>query len=270
MRNRKAFFLGAIAAAAVLLAGTVVMAQEPTPLTACTTRNETTFTVTSGPSFVSCQGPGGVTQCTEIEYEVSTSRFEVFALEGKGVVEVLGGGEPFIAEPCEGVDGFGLGACHQQAIRTFTDEGRRFKIVVAGERRPGPSSVAVNLGDGVFFPCEILGIGIENTRNPEQVTQTTETVDFKGCVVEFTRDATTSEVVRAQLTEDSPEGCESPFLDQGRILRPQPVADLEIKLKDGRTLGRGKFGDGYISTGEESCTTRVIGGKVYTWGKPCP
>jgi hypothetical protein len=268
MRNREASFLGAIAAAAVLLAGTAVSAQEPLPLTTCTTSNETTFTVTSGPSFVPCEGPG-VTQCTEIEYQVSPSQYEVFALAGKGVVEVLGGGEPFVAEPCEGIDQFGQGACHQQAIRTYPDEGRRFKIVVAGERRPGPSSVAVNLGDGVFFACEILGIGVENTPNPDQVTQTKEEVDFKGCVVEFTRDARTGEVVEARLTEDSVEGCQSPFLEEG-ILRPQPVGDLEIKLRDGRSLGRGKFGDGYISTGEESCTTRVIGGKVYTWGKPCP
>jgi hypothetical protein len=50
------------------------------------------------------------------------------------------------------------------------------------------------------------------------------------------------------------------------------VTDLEVRLKDdkGTTLGKGKFGDGYISTGGDSCTTRVIGGKVYTWGTPCP
>jgi hypothetical protein len=269
MRNRRAFFSGAIAAAAVLLAGTAVMAQEPPPLTTCTTEFESaTFTVTSGPTFVPCpQPPGG--QCTEIEYQVSSSQFDVYALAGKGVVDVVPHGETtVIADPCVGVDRFGQGACHQQAIRTFPDAGRRFKIIVAGERRPGPSSVGVR-SEGIEA-CEILGIGLENTRNPDQATQTTETVDFKGCVVEFTRDATTGEVVRARLTEDSPDDCTSPFLDEGRILRPQPVEDLEIKLKDGPTLGRGKFGDGYISTGNDSCTTRVIGGKVYTWGSPCP
>jgi hypothetical protein len=200
MQNRRAFFLGTLAAAAVLLIGTVVMAQEVPPLTTCTTSAEVTFTVSSGPSFVPCPPEVPDEQCTEIEYEVSPSQFSVYALEGKGVVDVI----PFdeeatvIASPCDGVDGFGVGACHQQAIRTLPDEGGRFKIIVAGQRSSGPSSVAVNF-EG-FFSCEILGIGVENVRNPDQITQTTERVDFKGCVVEFTRDATTGEVVRAMLT----------------------------------------------------------------------
>ena len=88
-------------------------------------------------------------------------------------------------------------------------------------------------------------------------------------MVEFICDAATGEVVSARLTPDSPERCTSPFLE-GKTLIPQPVTELELKLKDGRSLGKGKFGDGYISTGEESCTTRVVGGRVYTWGAPCP
>jgi hypothetical protein len=271
MRNRRAFFPGAVAAAAVLLAGTAVMAQVPPSLTTCTTQFQSaTFTVASGPTFVPCEAPGGVTQCTEIEYQLVSGSFQpVYVLAGKGVVDVVPRGpDTLVADPCDGVDGFGEDACHQQAIRTLPDEDRTFKIIVAGERSPGPSSVGVD-SEGVEA-CEILGIGVENTRNPDQVTQTTETVDFKGCMVEFTRDATTGEVMRARLTEDSPEDCTSPFLDEGRILRPQPVADLEIRLRGGPTLGKGKFGDGYISTGDESCTTRVIGGKLYTWGSPCP
>ena len=265
MRNRKQFFSVAVAAAALLLAGTVAVAQQA-PLTSCTTPNETTFTVTSGPSFVPCPEGG---ECTEIEYQVSGSPGEVYALEGKGVVKVSPGGEgTTIGLPCEGVNGFGEGACHEQAIRTIPDESGKFKITLDGQRRPSPTSVAIR-SEG-FEACEILGIGLENSPNPEQTTQTTETVDFKGCVVEFTRDAATGEVVRARLTPDSPARCESPFLGKGGILNPQPVTELEIRLKDGPSLGKGKYGDGYISTGEESCTTRVVGGRVYTWGAPCP
>jgi hypothetical protein len=289
MRNRKAFFSVAIAGAAMLLAGTVVMAggpkrtkrakrtisslavaqPSPSPLTECSPPGtEMTFTVSRGPDFVPC-GEGD--QCTEIEYEVSGFGGLVYALEGKGVVSV----DPFdselgsyLAEPCEGIDSFGEGSCHEQAIRTFPDEGRKFRITLEGQRRPSPTSVAI-FGEGPRA-CEILGIGLENSSNPEQATQTTETINFKGCVVEFTRDAKTGEVVNAQLTEDSPENCTSPFLE-GRTLRPQPVADLELRVTgDGPFLGFGKFGDGYISTGGDSCTTRVIGGKVYTWGSPCP
>ena len=49
--------------------------------------------------------------------------------------------------------------------------------------------------------------------------------------------------------------------------------DLELTLKVGATaisLGEGQFGEGYVSSGTNSCTTRIIGGRVYTWGNPCP
>jgi hypothetical protein len=301
MRNSKAFFSVAITAAAALLAGTAVMAagpkatrsrrpmtqqqaitqQQAAPPTTCTTEFEAaTFTVTRGPTFVPCEVPGG--QCTEIEYQqVSGSRRAVYVLEGKGVVAVYPPNEgTVVGPPCLGVDGFGAGACHEQAVRTFPDEGGVFSITVEGVRRPSPTSVAVNV-EGLES-CEILGLGLENSPNPDQTTQTTETIDFEGCAVTFLRDAQTGDVVSAALDPDqstkplctSPgqqDCCRALFAEEdGTTLVPQPVTELEVTLADGTTLGKGKFGDGYISTGGDSCTTRVIGGKVYTWGKPCP
>jgi hypothetical protein len=262
MQDRKAFFSGAIAAAALLLAGISASAAAQ-PASSCRV-GDFQFTVSSGPSFVPCDFSGG--QCTEIEYRVLPSPGTVYALQGKGVVGVSNEGQAF--KPCEGVGSFGRGSCHEQAVRTSPDDSGRFKITLAGLRRASPTSVAI----GVDPPqaCEIVGIGLENSPNPEEATQATETIDFKGCVVEFTRNPATGEVVSARLTRDSPEDCTSPFLGAGRTLLPQPVADLEIRLKDGKSLGKGNFGDGYISTGKESCTTRVIGGRVYTWGAPCP
>jgi hypothetical protein len=275
MQYRKTFFSGAIAAAAVLLAGTAVVradrkgtsstsaVTQPAPVTSCRV-GDFQFTVSSGPSFVPCESPDG--QCTVIEYQVTPRPEAVYALEGKGVVFVSNEGTIF--DPCVGVGSFGSGSCHEQAVRTSPDDFGKFRITLEGVRRASPTSVAISIDP--LQACEILGIGLETSRNPDETTLTTETVDFKGCVVEFTRDADTAEVVRARLTTDSPAACTSPFLGAGRTLIPQPVTELEVKLEDGTSLGFGKFGDGYISTGEESCTTRVIGGKVYTWGKPCP
>jgi len=273
MRNRMAFFSVAIPPAVALLAGTVVVAAGPREtrstsavaqaprLSSCRV-GDYEFTVSRGPTFVPCEGG----QCTEIEYQVSLSTDLVYALEGKGVVEVSNGGTAFA--PCEGVGAFGRGSCHEQAVRVTPDRSGKFKITLAGPRLPSPTSVAISVDPPQA--CEILGLGLENSPSPDQTTQTTETVDFKGCVVEFTRDASTGEVVSAQLTRDSPDNCTSPFLGPGRTIVPQPVTDLEVKLQDGTSLGKGKFGEGYISTGSNSCTTRVIGGKVYTWGSPCP
>jgi hypothetical protein len=47
------------------------------------------------------------------------------------------------------------------------------------------------------------------------------------------------------------------------------VDKLKVTL-DGVDLGSGQFGSGYVSSGSASCTTRIIGGRLYTWGSPCP
>ena len=296
MRKRKAFFLVAITAAAVMLAGTVAMADGnrggrpatsvPTPApspppTSCST-GLFDVRVSSGPTFVPCDAPGG--QCTEIEYEVAPTPHrgkkprQVFVLEGVGVWDVLPKGSQWYA-PCDGIpgeydSGFGRNACHEQAIKINTKGVTRFKIILAGLRRPSPTSVGAlkydHHDDDDVEACTILGIGLEGGPNKDQLTQTTETIDFKGCKVEFTRDPVTGDVVKAQLTEDSPTSCEGPSLDPATgVIAPRPVAEVEV-LVNGRNLGFGKFGDGTFSTGTDSCTTRVIGARVYTWGAPCP
>jgi hypothetical protein len=305
MCHRKAFFSGATTVAA-LLAGTVAMAgggngwrgatnvptpAPPPPPMSCST-GDFDVRVSSGPTFVPCDAPGG--QCTEIEYVVVTTGHDhkkkkpshVFVLQGVGVWDVEPPGSQWYA-PCEGIPGerdpgFGRSVCHEQAIKINTRRGvTNFKITLAGLRRPSPTSVAILTGDDHHgwkhdddrvSACTILGLGLEAGPNPDQTTLRTETIDFKGCEVEFTRDAVTEEVVEARLltsVSDSGLPCQSPTLDEENRIKPLLAAEVEVSL--GRfNLGAGKFGEGYVSTGTESCTTRVIGGRVYTWGSPCP
>jgi hypothetical protein len=301
MRNRKAFFSVGIAGAAVLLAATAVMAGDkkggggatnvrtPAPSPPPTSCETSLFDVrvSGGPTFVPCSAPGG--QCTEIEYEVASTHHgsksrEILVLQGVGVWDVLPKGSQWYP-PCEGVggehdSGFGQGSCHEQAIKVKLKRGAtRFKVLLAGLRRPSPTSVAALDDDHRYHDdddveaCTILGLGLEAGPNPDQTTLRKETINFKGCEVAFTRDAVTEEVVEARLltsVSDSGEPCKSPTLDEeSRIITPLPVREVEVTL-GGVPLGAGKFGDGYVSTGTESCTTRVIGGRVYTWGSPCP
>jgi hypothetical protein len=298
MRHRKAFFSVAIAAA--LLAGTVVKADGhkgghpatnvPTPApspppTSCST-GLLDVRVSSGPTFVPCDALGG--QCTEIEYEVAPTHpsrskpRQVFVLEGVGVWDVLPKGSQWYA-PCEGIpgehdSGFGRSSCHEQAIKVNLKRGvAKFKVTLAGLRRPSPTSVAASRDDDHgddddVTACNILGIGREGGPAPDQTTQRTETINFKGCEVEFTRDRVTGEVEKARLltvTSSSGKPCQSPTLKDDRTIDPRPAGEVEVFLGD-QSLGLGKFGDGYISTGTASCTTRVIGGRLYTWGAPCP
>jgi hypothetical protein len=298
MQDRKTFFSVAIMAAAVLLAGTVAMADGkkggrpatsvPTPAPSPPAMSCSTglfdARVSSGPTFVPCDAPGG--QCTEIEYEVAPTPHnkkkprQVFVLEGVGVWDVLPKGSRWYA-PCDGIpgehdSGFGRNACHEQAIKINTKGVTRFKIILAGLRRPSPTSVGApkhdQHDDDDVEACSILGIGLEGGPNADQVTLRTETINFKGCEVEFTRDSVTGEVEKARLltaTSNAGDPCESPTLNDDGTIEPRPVGEVEV-LVGPVNLGFGKFGDGYISTGTQSCTTRMIGGRVYTWGAPCP
>jgi hypothetical protein len=295
MRETRAFFSVAIAAAAVLLAGTVAVADgrtggrpptnvptpapSPPPMSCSTGLFD--VRVRSGPTFVPCSAPGG--QCTAIEYEAAPTRptkrsRQIFVLQGVGVWDVLPKGSRWYA-PCDGIpsehdSGFGRNACHEQAIRISMRGVTRFKVILAGLRRTNPTSVGALKydHDDDVEACTILGIGLEGGPSPDQTTQRTETIDFKGCVVGFTRDPVTGEVEKARLltaTSSSGEACQSPTLADDGTIDPLPVGEVEVLLGE-ENLGFGKFGDGYISTGTESCTTRVIGGRVYTWGAPCP
>ena len=302
MRNRNAFFSFAIVAA-VLLCGTVALADGkgrghpprnvPTPApspppTSCST-GQFEARVSGGPTFVPCDAPGG--QCTEIEYEVASTHHGsksrgILVLQGVGVWDVLPKGSQWYP-PCAGVggehdSGFGRGSCHQQAIKVgIKRRATTFKVILAGLRQPSPTSVAALDDDDHRYghdgedleACTILGLGLEAGPEPDQTTLRKETINFKGCEVEFTLDAVTEEVAEARLlTFESAPGkpCQSPSLDEKtRIIKPLPAAELEVSVGE-VNLGAGKFGKGYLSTGTESCTTRVIGGRVYTWGSPCP
>jgi hypothetical protein len=304
MRHTKAFFSVAAPAAVVLLAGTAALADgkgrghpptsvptpppSPPPLSCSTDLFD--VKVSSGPTFVPCDAPSG--QCTEIEYELTLRHHhwrkprEVFMLQGVGVWDVLPKGSRWYP-PCQGVGGghdagFGRGSCHEQAINLSTKRRvSKFKVLLAGLRHPSPTSVAAlddddrryHHDDDDVEACTILGLGLEAGPHADQVTQKKEAVNFKGCVVEFTRDAVTEEVESARLvttTSSSGEPCESPTLDpKDRTIEPLPAGDVEVIL-GGQRLGFGKIGKGYVSTGTESCTTRVIGGRLYTWGSPCP
>ncbi len=272
MRTSQPFLSAAAVAALALLAATGVLAQAPPPPppTSCTNAFGTTFTVSSGPNFVDCDGVPGGPQCTEIEYEVSGANNDVYALQGLGVVSVTPAGQ--IAAACDGIGSFGKGSCHEQAIKTRPDNFGKLKITLAGRRNASPTSLATGPGNDQKA-CRIVGIGLEDGPHPAQTAQKTEIINFKGCKVEFTRDPWTNDVTLATLLTSTGDGgklCKSPTLQTGNIIDPRPAGELQVTL-GGLHLGKGKFGSGLFSSGKDSCTTYVIGGVVYTWGTdPCP
>jgi hypothetical protein len=226
--------------------------------------------VSSGPSFVSCNSPSG--QCTEIEYEISglfpADRFAV--LEGVDVMFVNGGGQTQSYAPCAGdpFTGIGKHACHEQAV-AISPSGpvTKLKIGLDGQRKTSPTSIVVQKGDDTRA-CLIEGIGVDDGAAPSQSLQTVETKVFEGCAVTFKFDSAGNVLSAANDVKHS---------DPGATCTPLIITTvdklsltLDIPGVGSQSLGLAQFGDGYISTGSASCTSRVIGGKVYTWGKPCP
>lgn len=134
----------------------------------------------------------------------------------------------------------------------------------------------------------------------------TEIIQFEDCFVRFEYDTTTGEIFDYGLAQvcdpDLPDccdvsvGCQGGTGDQACCDSPDfPTFDIcdafEIDVEDlsltadnidldgvggmpslglDVPLGDGQFGDGYISTGSESCSCRVFAGRVFCWGSPCP
>ena len=274
MRSRNLAFLSCtVVAAAVLLATPAVMAGGKDT---CSTFAPT-VTVLAGPCPVlngtpsACEPAESVTGFTGIKYRVTGSPDYVAALVTANNAIVSGG---HVYPACAGDPTTDLGArsCHEQAISfscgSVTTE---LWIVVQGRKAAVLQSVAVKR-NSCIKSFAVAGLGVDV--NPFQQTQKNETVNFKGCAVTFTYDVNTGLVLNAVL--EPPPLSTKPVCAAGQndgsccaFNGGEDVSHLELTL-NGQPLGTSQFGQGYVSSGQNSCTTRVIGGRVYTWGSPCP
>jgi hypothetical protein len=172
------------------------------------------------------------------------------------IVSVATGNQSYDACDGDPVTGLGKLSCHEKAVKVNpADQTTAFWIVVDGYKQGIETSVVAKKGSCVkSFPVVGLGLG-------SAVAPVTETLTHGQCAVVFTLDSASGSVLNAQLTQDS--------IDAGCNLINDSVENLEVKLGS-QTLGFGQFGSGYVQTGSTSCTTRIIGGRVYSWGSPCP
>lgn len=284
--SRKVLFSVVVLVAMGLLAAPAVMAQAPTPSGACYAGSY--LVEAFGPTVVAC----GTQQCTEITYTItgSSTADHAAAVVASGstdcqtpsILDVTGGGSNgsdwFAPGEGDGLTGLGKYACHEEAAKISPNGAiTSFTIKVSGARAAAPKSVAVKKGK-VISSCEIVGIGDTPAGpNPFSTNLKVETLVFKGCAVKFTYNLTTGDVVSAAL--EPPPTSQWPACSSGTY-PPGQCCDfyastaqdlsLTLNLPGVGSLGLGQFGEGYISSGTNSCTTRVIGGKVYTWGSPCP
>jgi len=271
MRNKKWAFLSCTVLAGVSFAAAGAWADQ----------------CTAGAYTVSTTGPVVSAGSTSIMYTISgaSAPDHVATVVASGSTDCLtssitsvtgsnpvNGNQPYPPAVGDPVTGLGKWACHEEAAK-INPNGNvvSFSVTVSGARSPAPKSVAVKKGSKVNS-CEIVGIG-DPAVVPE-VAPVTEIIKEPGsdCAVEFTLDRITGTVLNVELTDDSPLDCK---------LNQTPVENLSLQVTgpfgvnnctptSPCPLGNAKFGTGYVHSGEGSCTTRIIGAKVYSWGSPCP
>lgn len=218
----------------------------------------------SDPGLPVCSGEG---THTAIQYKVMLSGLTDIATLVTANNTVSGGAS--VQPPCKGDSKTGLGknSCHEKAVKpTVLTVGteKRFWVVVEGLKEPIDTTVA-GKKSGKVQCSKVAGLGLDSPSAP-----VTESLKHGDCSVEFTLNSLTGTVISARLTQESIDlGCSSPSLGLDGLINPADVADLQINL-GGLNLGNANFGDGYLNSGENSCTTRVVGGRVYTFGRPCP
>lgn len=279
MQNRKTLSL---LAAAALLAAVPAMASDPDPRTysKCGTGScdwVITATTLPGP----CVGdPGntcvtyGVTGTGTPDHLGIFLRSEATLLSATSLPQQA---SYSVSTACgKGDSVLGLGSnllCHERLIRFDNRfaKAASFTLKVAGVRKPIITTVTVRKGSAqCAFP--IVGIGLEEPPapescvnscgnfNPKQSVRKTELFKFEDCIMEFNYAADGSVALEGGFLVYPAPGAAA-----GTVCTPKTGAVSEILVSHLPTGdNNGTFGDGWLSTGNNSCSTRLIGGAYYT------
>jgi hypothetical protein len=252
-RQRRITFLStAFTFLAAATVATATTATEP-PLT-CTTNGGKNWRITAtGPSTATCPTVAGG-ECTRMQYVVTPLRGKYpdhVAILADYSVEVVVGDRRNCFGVCDGdnVTGIGIRDCSSQAVRLNkrADTGT-FDLNVKGQAGLIGKSIVVKKGS-IIEECRIASLG-PSTCNPKAQQAAKETFTFDDCVVEIELDPCTGEPGVATVVSGD---C---AIDTG------PVESLQIVING--TTQNVTVGEGWISSGENSCTTRLFGGKKYT------
>jgi hypothetical protein len=270
MQNRKTFLSLAVLASAGLLVAPA-LAQDPAPSLSCSTGTGWSIT-TTGPTYGPCNG----STCTTITYNVSGSgtpdHVATFVRAEAGPVAATGSFTQ--TAPCGGDSVIGVAAgavCHERIAR-FNNQATKattFTLTVNGRRKPLTTSVVVKKGSNQGA-CPIVGFGLLDTTggdacvsscgnfSPNQSVRKVETFKFKNCEVTFEFDLTTGQVEAFNAVAIMGSGATCSRLE-GSVDELFVGGGIITGLNEEVT-----FGDGWINSGQNSCTTRLVGGRYYT------
>ncbi len=245
-----------IAAALLLAASGAAASDEPTQ---CTT-NGGGWTVSASDPFDATPCP--VDRCTGITYNITPHRGEIpdhVALIVEHDAPIVVPSSNFITAPCAGdnVTGLAFRDCSSQTARINQNQQKvgPFDLVVTGALQPIGASIVVKKGK-VAEQCRIASLGsLPDGFDPHGQVTSSETIEFKGCKLTIPKDKDTLEALPATVEG---EGCVL-------VANGVPVNALSVSI-NGQPIGDGSWiKDGSaFSSGNESCTTRTVSGRLYT------
>ena len=218
----------------------------------CTTNGDGNWSnVATAPQVTTC--PSGGT-CTKITNEKNNKPADhvVTLVEHDQIGEISGSSDVYPA--CEGdpVTELGLRDCSTQAIRLNKDSDTgTFDLYVQGDQAVATDSTIVVKKGRIVEECRIasLGSSCEPVCDPKAQTASKETFVFDDCEVEIALNPCTGDPLSATtVSGDCAVG---------------EVSVDEIKLEINGVLQDVTVGEGWLSSGEDSCTTRWFRRRPY-------
>lgn len=237
----------------------------------------------SGPTFC---GPNKQDTCIKytLTGEGTPDHFGVYLSVDLDVVTTSPGAQ--VVDLCRSGDAAMKVApnCHERLLRFDRAKGP-FWVQVKGQHEKAPTTAVIKKG---YQQCgkEIDGIGftpappqqtacVNNCGNfdPHQQRKSVETFRFKGCQLTFSYgdDGSVEDFQTCTLDESGKFCVDSLRINSSVDTAPgvcQARTGLigELNLYGGPTENntKGAFGDGWLNTGDNSCATRLIGGRYYT------
>jgi hypothetical protein len=210
--------------------------------------------VASAPTVGPCPLPT-VGECTTIQYDIAPllgktpDHVVVLTQHDRIVVDSDGAG---VTEPCVGdsVTDLGIHDCSTQAVRlNKNDLTQTYNLTVEGEAIAVSSSIVVKKGRTIE-DCGIASLGTAPVVcDPKAQQSSKETFVFEDCEVEIEVDPCTGAPGDAIVVSGD---CE---------VSGYAITDLELVINGvPQTVN---VGDGWLSSGENSCTTRFYRRKPY-------
>jgi hypothetical protein len=258
-----AAFLTSLFAASTLVAGAALAAEPPL---SCTTNRGTWNVVASAPRIVECPAGG---ECTQIDYTITkatlpslsartfttSNKPDYVAVLAEQDMTIVIPSTTYVQPPCKGdpITELGERDCSSRSVRVpRTEPSGFYELAVEGGRAPITASIAIKKGASIE-QCRIASLGRDAFDPNAQVSSAQQYV-FKGCTVTIPTDPTTGEGGPASLIGD---GCVF-------VANAEPVTTGELII-NGTSVGALSYGEGSVSSGVASCTTRVINRKLYSW-----